>query len=247
MCRFLGYVGPPVTLEELLWAPPYSLARQSHAPRFQVHGRVNADGWGVGWYDPARRPEPARYRAPRPMWSDRSFASVAGLVSSGAVVAAVRNATPGIPVDEVNTHPFTSGPWLFTHNGAVQGFLDGVGTALRREVSDGRLGGIEGSTDSEVLFALVLDAVDKGASPPAALADVVLRVKGLGGGRLNLLLSDGQQLAATASGDTLFVRNSPDRVWVASEPFDDSPDWRRVADGSVVDATAGHVSISRLP
>ena len=64
MCRHLAYLGPPVTLASLLYDPPHSLLRQSWAPRMQRHGTVNADGYGVGWYQPDVRPEPARVRRP---------------------------------------------------------------------------------------------------------------------------------------------------------------------------------------
>src|SRR5438093_8158869 len=120
MCRFLGYLGPPVSLERLLMEPEFSLLRQSYAPRYQTHGRFNADGFGAGWYDRSVRPEPARYRTPRPMWTDAAFAGIAGLVTSGVVVAAVRSATPGFPIEESATQPFTAGPWLFVHNGSVE-------------------------------------------------------------------------------------------------------------------------------
>ncbi len=80
---------------------------QAYAPRHQRHGRINADGFGVGWYAPDVRAEPARYRTTTPMWADNSFASLAGVVSSGAIVAAVRNASPGLPVDESCTAPYT--------------------------------------------------------------------------------------------------------------------------------------------
>ncbi len=63
MCRFVAYLGPPVTLGALLIHPPHALLRQAWAPRHQRHGCINADGFGAGWYDPARRPEPARYRS----------------------------------------------------------------------------------------------------------------------------------------------------------------------------------------
>src|SRR2546430_13674869 len=107
MCRFLAYLGPPVSLHELLYGPDNGLVHQAYAPRHQRHGRINADGFGVGWYAPDVRPEPARYRTTTPMWADASFSSVAGVISSRAVLAAVRNATPGLPVDESNTPPFT--------------------------------------------------------------------------------------------------------------------------------------------
>ena len=231
MCRFVAYLGPRVTLDQLLLAPPHSLLRQSWAPRLQTHGTVNADGFGVGWYDRSVRPEPARYRTARPMWADRSFASMAGLVSSTALLAAVRSATPPAPVEESGAPPFTAGPWLFAHNGAVDSFHDGAGVELRRSMSAARAAGLEGVSDSEVLFALLLDLLDDGASMREALADVVGRVRG----RLNLVMTDGSSVAASACGESLFVIDDGRRVVVASEPFDDTADWQRVPDGSFLE------------
>src|SRR5438045_8929868 len=125
MCRHLAYVGPPVTLEKPIVKPTPSLLQQSFAPRYQTHGTINADGFGVGWYDRDKRVEPARYRTTRQIWADLSFASIAGLVSSNVVLAAVRSASPGMPVDETSTPPFTEGPWLLPHTGFGPGFRDG--------------------------------------------------------------------------------------------------------------------------
>jgi glutamine amidotransferase len=251
MCRFLAYLGPPVDLHSLLIAPDHSLVRQSYAPRQQRHGRVNADGFGVGWYDRSVRPEPARYRRDRPIWSDRSLASMAGLVRSGAVLAAVRGATFPAPVEESGSPPFTAGPWLFAHNGAISGFCDGAGSALRQRLSRRRLADIQGSADSEVVFALVLDAIDAGARPDRALAGAVAAVTAVAPARLNLVLTDGATVAATAWGDTLFVLERAGMagggVVVASEPSDDDPAWVRVADASVVLADSQGVRISSLP
>src|SRR5205823_4458181 len=136
------------------------------------HGTVNADGFGVGWYDTARRPEPAVYRSTRPIWGDRSFGSLAGLVASTAVLAVLRDATPPAVAEESGTPPFGDGPLLFAHNGAIDGFREGVGATLRRMLSDRRLGGLQGATDSEVLFGLTLDRMDAGACPGEALTSV---------------------------------------------------------------------------
>ena len=244
MCRFVAYLGPPVTLEALLLAPEHSLLRQSWAPRHQRHGTVNADGFGVGWYDCARRPEPARYRTARPMWADRSFISLAGVVASGAVLAAVRSATPPAPVEESGAPPFTSRQWLFAHNGAVDGFHDEAGIELRRRVSERARAGIEGASDAEVLFALVLDRLDAGDSMGEALVRVIETVEAVTTARLNLVLTDGGSVVATAIGDSLFVRRG-DGVVVASEPFDDSC-WQTVPDRSLVDARADNVVITPL-
>lgn len=248
MCRLFAYLGPPVSLERLLLLPPHSLLHQSWAPRRQRQGTINADGWGVGWYDTARRSEPARYRTPRPMWADRSFASWAGLVDSSVVLAAVRSATAPAPVEESGTPPFTADDWLFVHNGAVEGFRTEAGTRLRRLVSDRRRAGIEGASDSEVLFALVLDHLDQDASAGEALSEVIRTVLELAPARLNLVLTDGQSIAATACGDSLFVLSDVGLAeggsLVASEPCDDEPGWQVVPDGSLVVATAHGLSVT---
>jgi glutamine amidotransferase len=250
MCRFLAYLGTPVTLQSLLVDPPRSLLHQSFDPRHQDHGTVNADGFGVGWYDRERRAEPARHRTSRPMWADRSFASWAGLVSSGAVLAAVRSATPPAPVEDSGVAPFTAGPWLFVHNGAVDGFRSDAGARLRRLISDRRAGGIEGASDSEVLFALALDHLDGGASLAEALEAVAGTVLSVTTARLNLVLTDGRRVAATSLGHSLFTLSGTglarDGTIVASEPHDDDPRWAPVADGSIVVAEPAGATVAAL-
>ena len=248
MCRLIAYLGPPVTLEALLVDPPHGLAHQAWAPERQVSGVVNADGFGVGWYQPAVRAEPGVHRTTKPLWADRSFASFAGIVAAPAVLAAVRGATAPAPTEESGTPPFAEGPWLFAHNGSVDDFRDGVGARLRRTLSVEREAAILGAADSEVLFQLALARLDDGASPGEALAGVVAQVRELSGGRLNLVLTDGRQVAATRAGDSLWtlVEDDPGRSFVASEPLDDGPGWTEVADDSLVEGTAGRLSITPL-
>jgi gamma-glutamyl hercynylcysteine S-oxide hydrolase len=250
MCRVLAYLGPPLSLDALLLQPEHSLLRQSWAPRMQTSGVVNADGFGAGWYDLDRRPDPARYRTDRPMWSDRSFASLAGLVQSGAVLASVRSATPPAPVEESGTPPFTSGPWLFAHNGVVDGFRAEPGVRLRHLLSDRSAALLEGSSDSELLFGLTLDWLDNGADAGEALANVVSSVLSLTTARLNFVLTDGHAIAATACGDSLFVLDrtglAGEGVIVASEPSDGDAGWQPVPDRSLVEARPGSVTVTPL-
>src|SRR6195952_3668162 len=98
MCRPVAWLGAPRTVSSLVLEPPCGLLRQSYAPRRQKRGLLNADGWGVGFYDPSG--EVRRWRSARPLWSDSSFASIAPVLTSGAVLAAVRSATVGMPADE---------------------------------------------------------------------------------------------------------------------------------------------------
>jgi glutamine amidotransferase len=65
-------------------------------------------------------------------------------------------------------------------------------------------------------------------------------------GRFNFLLTDGEVVAATAAGDTLWYHAGPGRVVVASEPDDDGPGWVEVAARSLLTATAGAVDVRPL-
>src|SRR6476661_5532068 len=106
LCRHLAWLGEPRTISSLVLDPPFGLHRQSYAPRRQSRGLLNADGWGVGFYVPGRE-EPARWRSAKPLWGDASFASLAPVIESGCVLAAVRSATVGMPLEETAAAPFT--------------------------------------------------------------------------------------------------------------------------------------------
>ncbi len=250
MCRHLAYVGMPATLRTLLIDPPHGLYRQAWAPRRQRFGTVNADGFGVGWYAPDD-PAPARYRRPAPIWGDESFADIARVTRTGALLAAVRCATEGTDLGPAAIAPFGSGSWLFSHNGKVEGWPDSV-AGLAATLPARALLGLEARVDSALLWALVRHRLELGVDPMApaqALADTVLALRAAGvTGRFNLLLTDGRVIAATAAGDTLWYRSGPagSFVVVASEPGDDEPGWTEVPDDCVVDATRQQVSVAEL-
>ncbi|MCP3802172.1 ergothioneine biosynthesis protein EgtC [Allokutzneria sp. A3M-2-11 16] len=246
MCRHLGYLGRSILLGELLLLPPRSLMRQSWAPEdMRGGGTINADGFGVGWYS-TLRPEPTRYRTVRPLWSDATFASLAGTTSSGAVLAAVRSATVGMPVVETANAPFADGEWLFSHNGRVDGWpVSLAGLAARLPTVD--LITLDAPTDSAVLWALVRDRLRAGVPPRDALAEVVAEVDAAASNsRLNLMLTNGRQLAATTWDHALSVRHTGDGVLVSSEPIDDSPEWTALSDKQLVVASESTVDIESL-
>ena len=229
MCRHLAWLGAPRTVADLVLQPEHGLLRQSYQPRRQTHGLMNADGWGVGLFVPGH-PEPVRWRSSRPMWSDASFASVAPVLSSGCVLAAVRSATPGMPTDESAAAPFTDGRWLLSHNGRVDRDVLPAQTLA------------ESVCDSAVLAAHVFAQMTT-SSAADHLAKVVTEVAVLDpSARLGLLLTDGHRVLATTWGDEISYLVEPDGVVVASEPYDDDPRWIDVPDRhllEVIPAAAG--------
>src|SRR3954452_20961345 len=159
MCRHLAYVGPPVPLARLLFDAPHSLAHQSWQPRdMRGGGTINADGFGVGWHTASG---PVVYRRATPLWSDLTLPGLAASVEAGAVLAAVRSATAGMPVVETAAAPFGDGPWLFSHNGVVAGWPDSmVKVAERLPTRD--LLTLDAPTDAALLWALVRDRLRAG-------------------------------------------------------------------------------------
>jgi glutamine amidotransferase len=244
VCRHLAYVGEPMLLGTLLTDPAFSLVRQSWAPRRQQHGVVNADGFGIGWYVDGLA-EPARHRGAGPIWSDETFADLVRVIRTRALMGAVRSATIGMAGGQSAAAPFRSGPWLFSHNGAVSGWPD-VASKLAWGLDPGVLARLDAPTDSALLWAMTLDLLGRGKPPEAALAEVVARAVDAGGGRLTMLLGDGQMIAATCWGTSLCWRVLAEGVVVASEPYDDDPGWVDVPDGSLLVATPAGVQVEPL-
>jgi glutamine amidotransferase len=170
MCRHLAYLGPPIPLSRLLFDPPHALSRQSWAPRdMRGGGTINADGFGVGWYAPA----PVRYRRRTPLWSDPDLPGLAAAVPAGAVLAAVRSATAGMPVVETAAAPFAGGRWLFSHNGVVAGWPGTVAGAAAAEAVRDTVAEVERAAPGSRLNLLLVD----GTSLVATAAGHALSVR----------------------------------------------------------------------
>ncbi|MFF3334616.1 ergothioneine biosynthesis protein EgtC [Streptomyces sp. NPDC002888] len=246
MCRHVAYLGPEEPLGRILVEPPHGLYRQSWAPRRQRHGTVNADGFGVGWYAPGD-PVPARYRRAGPIWADLSFADLARVVRTRALLAAVRDATLAGADAEAAAAPFATGTWLFSHNGAVPGWPHSL-AALAPTLPAADLLSLEARNDSALVWALVLARLRAGDHEGQALADTVLEVAAAApAARLNLLLTNGETIAATAWGDTLWYLSEPGRrTVVASEPYDDDPRWQEVPDRTLLTASRADVLLTPL-
>jgi glutamine amidotransferase len=221
----------PRSVSALVLEPEHGLLRQSWAPRYQQHGTLNADGWGVGFHPdprPGRPQDPVRWRSDRPLWSDVSFASVAPHLTSGRVLAAVRSATVGMPADASAAAPFLHDGWLVSHNGVV----DKAAVGPRIDA--------ESACDSALLASRVVgDGVDRLGRTVVALAAADPAA------RLNLLLLSRDRLLAVTWGDTLFLRTDAEGVLLASEP-DATSGWHPVPDRHLVDVSARGATLRPL-
>ncbi len=158
MCRFVLYQGTPLTIASLVTEPANSIINQSVHSN-ETEEPLNGDGFGVAWYVPELSERPASFRSVSPAWSNMNLLELSRVTRSGCVLAHVRAATPGLPVTELNCHPFTSGRYAFMHNGDVARF-GAIRRRLLAEYSDAAFKGVRGSTDSEHLFGVFLDEVE---------------------------------------------------------------------------------------
>ena len=226
MCRHLGWLGDPRSVASLVLEPSYGLLVQSYSPRRQKHGLMNADGWGVGFFDHGVA---RRWRSAAPLWTDASFAAVAPALHTGCVVAAVRSASAGMPIESSASAPFSDGEWLLSHNGLVDRAVLPLSSAA------------ESTNDSALLAALIFE---RGLD---ALGDTVSEVAAADpNARLNILAANGSALRATTWGDTLFVLRRDDGVVLASEPFDDDADWQEIPDRHLVTVADSGVELNPL-
>ena len=112
------------------------------------------------------------------------------MLSSGCVLAAVRSATVGMPIEESAAAPFTDGRWLLSHNGRVDRAVLPAGAATRSPtVRQRAVLAAHGVRASGPEHARRRPSARSPRLDPAA--------------RLNLLLTDGDRLLATTWGDTL--------------------------------------------
>ena len=241
MCRWAAWQGAPIFLAQMIADPAHSLIAQSREAA-KCKTAVNADGFGLAWYD--KRPEPGLYRDVYPAWSDPNLASLATQVSAPLFMAHVRAST-GAATSRNNCHPFVQGRWSFMHNGQVGGFerfRKRADMLIPEELYPFR----KGASDSEAIFLLAC-AEGLERDPKAALEAAVCRFEALSRSagttphmRLTAALADGETLyavryASDALAPSLYYRWCPDwRGWaVVSEPYDtrDGP-WIEVPKGS---------------
>ncbi|MDH3283849.1 MAG: ergothioneine biosynthesis protein EgtC [Acidobacteriota bacterium] len=249
MCRVAAYLGPAAPLSTLVFDPPHSLEEQAYRPREMVTGTVNVDGTGVAWW-PEGATEPVRYVSATPPWADENLRSMGTGLVSGAQLATVRSATPGLPTGSGAALPFVHGRHAGTHNGYVAGFKERAARPLIERLPEHLFTRLDVVSDSLVLFLLVIDRLERsaGCDLGAALASATCGIREqcetLGvEASLNLVLTDGRTVAATRSAlgmppNSLYVldrgRRWPGAALLASEPLDDDDGWASVPEEALV-------------
>lgn len=249
MCRLAAYLGPPIRLDRFLWEPPHSLYRQSWACREMREAVINADGYGIGFLN--EDGAALTYKSMLPVWADSNLPSLGAALSSPLWAGNVRSATPGQATGLYNTQPFTGEGLFFLHNGYLDGFDAALKAAFHSHLPSELAASIEGSSDSEYLYAWIRAHAGNGTTwaaalhkALAALPEVINEAKAL----LSIIVADNRQLLACrhalkASCPSLYYctdhAHYPGAVLVASERFDDDSTWQPVPEHHLLRLTPG--------
>ena len=226
MCRILGilstYGFSAEYLEEFR-----ELADNGRVRRGASSG--HKDGWGVVIYDKNK----PRYLAREPSCAsdDPKYLEVVESLHSmrgqGVMIAHLRKAgRNGGAATFENTHPFAEGRWVFAHNGGITRF-------------NIKPRGLQGVTDSERFFRLLVNRFERGNDFEGALEWSVSFVRRkFDYSSLNFVLSDGHAIYGyrdcTKDEDyySLLYRRGGKDVVFSQEPLGDG-NWNSIPNGSI--------------
>ncbi|HJK86336.1 MAG TPA: class II glutamine amidotransferase [Candidatus Megaira endosymbiont of Nemacystus decipiens] len=242
MCRFVAYTGQKeIFIKDLLKDPEHSLIKQSHGAREGTHG-VNADGFGMAWYDSTIGVTPGIFKTIQPAWNDSNLKHLCNKIQSNCFLAHIRASTVG-DVTKTNCHPFYYDKYSFVHNGTIRKFSK-IKLRLLNYIKENLFLEIKGNTDSECFFFLVVHYL-KNANCSSLIEAVRKAFQWISDAqsdedienfsRLNIAISDGNELVATrcvVQNDdalSLYYVKQDGAFVIASEPLDDiSNKWKEV-------------------
>lgn len=253
MCRFVAYLGKKeIRLKDILEDSANSLIKQSlHANK--GNHRINADGFGIAWYNHDIDDIPGIFRSIRPAWNDVNLRSIAAKVKSQCFLGHVRSSTEG-SVGVSNCHPFFYDKYSMVHNGGIHKFHN-IKKRIIADLDDDIFNLIQGHTDSEFFFSIILNFIlKKGLSIEDAILksiDYITELQEKYNNKakleLNIAFTDGYKVYATkyayqAEHCSLFysiIHNGSDQntgIVVASEPLSDYEDktWFSIDNESLI-------------
>lgn len=244
----LAYLGEDILLSRLILKPEHSLEKQAWQPKELREAKLNADGFGFAWYKPDNNnsPIPFRYRQILPIWNDPNLSALANSMNQPLWLAMVRSATEGLGVNLDNTQPFSFKQWSFIHNGYILDFSGETQHKLHNLLADDFLYLIKGNSDSEYIFALLMQFLNT-ETPQTALqlclqtiADIIKDKRAL----LNILISDGINIYVTRHAinglcPSLYYTNSSEEFGhnnqlIVSEKLNQEDSWNEIEEHKLI-------------
>ncbi len=158
MCRHIGYIGKNQSIDSSFIDKSHSLIKMAYAPKEMKEAILNADGFGFGWLNKGSF---YLYKCPLPIWNDMNLAAVTKNIKSNLMIGSVRSATLIDNLSRNHTHPFIYSKYLFSHNGYIKDFNVLFKKKLANKLDKKFLYLMRSFTDSEFLFYLLMQLIEK--------------------------------------------------------------------------------------
>jgi predicted glutamine amidotransferase len=178
MCRLFAIISDHPCAPEL---PGYVVP-------FRALAEKHPDGWGFGWYFYGG---PQLIKNPRNALRDPLFTKTHSSIDTNLLIGHLRKRSVGERTPE-NTQPLLYGKYIFAHNGTLH-----LANELLDLLPQEYRGRIQGDTDSELLFQLLLYHIDLKGDAVEGIMSTIALVKDLLGTRyssLDFILSDSENL-----------------------------------------------------
>jgi len=197
---------------------------------FFAQSRLHPDGWGM-----ARFLDDGPRVVKEPVEASKSL-DLPRYLSWGnepLFLAHIRQSSVGGNTME-NTHPFLHHGWAFGHNGTID-----LPNRIKANLTPASSSELQGSTDSEALFMLLVQNMEEAGDPVQGIADTVRAVHEIRGPKttaLNFIMSQGRSLyilnSAFVRADYYAMHYLVDAdgkgMVFSSKPLDQEKGWTRM-------------------
>jgi predicted glutamine amidotransferase len=188
MCRLLGYSARGnVSLAQIMG--------ERGLRDFTGLSAFHRDGWGMAWYDGQQLDIG---KSPLRAADELAYDELVHRALGDAGLVHLRMATPGLPVEARNSHPFRYGGFAMAHNGAIHPQRE-LGSLLPPAWEPH----VVGTTDSEHYFLRVMSGLEaREGDVIAAIDDTIAQVdRNFSADCLNAILLGPDALYAISSHD----------------------------------------------
>lgn len=265
MCRWFIYFGDETILYNILYNHKNSIIKQSYLKKYtpfleELNSRdheVNVDGFGIGWY--VKNNEVCYYTATKTPWSDFNFKRLSKILESNLIFAHVRAIKPfsnGL-IHEFNCHPFNYKNILFMHNGDLKNF-NSYKKKVIEEIDDNLYEVINGNTDSEHIFYLILSYLNNKPFIEENVKDAILKCINFFNNvsnnifSFNIAITNGNLIIFTRyinndeKPPSLYFCKKQNNINISSEPIDYSDEWTYIPKNVIGTYINNNLSISKI-
>jgi len=163
MCRVLGYLGPPVAVEDLMTKPANSLINQSFDAEYHHLLQLGGSGFASWERGSPNEERPLIYKSAQPTFFDRNLLAVCESIRTTCFLGHIRAVgySERSSVNNDNCHPFLYPGFrlALAHNGGLPGWRDMLHDILAASRPN-IVRHLTGSTDTEPLYCLLMSQYD---------------------------------------------------------------------------------------